>query len=429
MVQKSTPYALFLLAIDIVFLSLALWFTLLVRYLAIPDSFLYLAHWYPFAYIFAIWIIVYFIYDLYRVHISFFQKKLLVTLFNVHIINSVIAVIFFYLIPYFGITPKTNMFIFLFISFVFMAIWRIYLAPIVFKNRSESIVFACRGQEVDQLSEHFKNNTRQQITVCESLHNNDIKTIKERFPQASLIAINTYSQQADILSGLYQLIFSGLKFISVEGIYEDLFGRVPLTLISERWFLQHVSVHSKPLYDFLKRFIDLVVAILLGIISLVFYPIVFILIKIEDGGPIFFKQERVGIRGKVFSIYKFRSMSSGQVTRVGRFLRALRIDELPQLVSVIRGDLSLVGPRPERPDYVEKYRDDIAYYDIRHLITPGLSGWAQLYHENHPHFDLEVEATREKLSYDLYYIKNRSLILDLIIIIKTIRVLLSRSGR
>ena len=123
-----------------------------------------------------------------------------------------------------------------------------------------------------------------------------------------------------------------------------------------------------------------------------------------------------------------RGGGSSEITRVGKFLRKLRIDELPQLLNVLRGDLSLIGPRPELPELVRVYEKEIPYYNIRHLIKPGLSGWAQLYHENHPHYRANVSETKVKLSYDLYYIKNRSFFLDLKIALKTIKVLLSRSG-
>jgi lipopolysaccharide/colanic/teichoic acid biosynthesis glycosyltransferase len=118
-----------------------------------------------------------------------------------------------------------------------------------------------------------------------------------------------------------------------------------------------------------------------------------------------------------------------EITRIGAFLRTSRIDELPQLWNILKGDLSLIGPRPEIGELVKEYTAHIPYYNIRHLIKPGLSGWAQIFHENHPHHALDVEETREKLSYDLYYIKNRSFLLDVIITLKTIRILLSRTGR
>jgi lipopolysaccharide/colanic/teichoic acid biosynthesis glycosyltransferase len=184
---------------------------------------------------------------------------------------------------------------------------------------------------------------------------------------------------------------------------------------------------------------DILIAGLGALISLVVYPFVAIAIKLDDGGPIFITQDRVGEDGTTIRIYKFRSMSrnetnlstqpvNNKVTRVGRYLRITRVDEIPQLLNVVRGDLSLIGPRPELPSGVLLYEKEIPFYAMRHLIKPGLSGWAQLYHDNHPHHAAQVEATREKLSYDLYYLKHRSFALDLVIVLKTLKKLLTRSG-
>lgn len=422
--QKTNSALLFVG--DLLILVLSLWVSLWLRYLDVPSEKLFLLHLLPFSYIFAVWILIYFIYDLYRRQISFTSQRTLSTLLNAHILGSVVAILFFYLIPYFGITPKTNLFIFLVISFILMAFWRVYLTRFISRGKKEMIVFACNGPEITELFEAFQNGDRHNIGKCEIVE--DVNEIKIKYPQASLVAINTYGRDTASLFDFYSMLFSGTRFVKVESLYEDLFGRVPLSLISERWFLEHVSIHPKPVYDLLKRVVDIVVALVGGIISLVFYPFVSLFIKLDDGGPVFFPQARVGKGGKVFNIYKFRTMKDGQVTRVGKFLRASRLDEVVQLWSVVKGDMSLVGPRPEMPTYVEGYRQEIPYYDIRHLIAPGLSGWAQIYHENHPHFVPQTERTKEKLSYDLYYIKNRNLILDLTIILKTIRILLLRRG-
>jgi len=178
---------------------------------------------------------------------------------------------------------------------------------------------------------------------------------------------------------------------------------------------------------------DAVIAGVLVIASLVFYPFIYIAIKLDDNGPVFFLQERTGKNNQIFHIRKFRSMSNvseGEktITRAGKVLRKTRLDELPQLWNVLSGDLSLIGPRPEMPHYVELYGKEIPYYNIRHLIKPGLSGWAQLYQKEPPKFSTELVQTRNKLSYDLYYIKNRSFMLDIKIGLKTLKTLLSTSG-
>jgi lipopolysaccharide/colanic/teichoic acid biosynthesis glycosyltransferase len=182
---------------------------------------------------------------------------------------------------------------------------------------------------------------------------------------------------------------------------------------------------------------DIFLSFVIGLVSLLLYPFVAIAIKLDDGGKILFAQDRVGKNNKLIKILKFRSMSErsgdteqseARVTRVGKWLRALRIDELPQLWSVLKGDISMIGPRPEIPTLVKHYEDEISYYNVRHLIKPGLSGWAQLYHKDPPKVVADSQKTRRKLSYDLYYIKNRSFMLDIKIALKTIKALLSRSG-
>ena len=192
------------------------------------------------------------------------------------------------------------------------------------------------------------------------------------------------------------------------------------------------------MYDLGKRLMDIVISVPLLIIPVVIYPFVLVAVKITDRGPVFIWQERVGKNGRLFKILKYRTMlfddggnvmlDENQVTPVGAFLRRTRLDEFPQLWNVLKGDLSLIGPRPELPPLVKRYTEEIPYYNIRHLIKPGLSGWAQLYHENHPHHLADVSETKVKLSYDLFYIKNRSFLLDLRIALRTLQVLLSRKG-
>jgi lipopolysaccharide/colanic/teichoic acid biosynthesis glycosyltransferase len=186
---------------------------------------------------------------------------------------------------------------------------------------------------------------------------------------------------------------------------------------------------------------DIFVAVIGGILSLPFYPFIALAIVLGDRGPVIITLPRVGEGGKTFNLYKFRSMSGNdrgdygptgttklRVTTVGKFLRKSRLDELPQFWNILRGDLSFIGPRPEAPALVLHYEKEIPYYGVRHLIKPGLSGWAQLYQYSDPHHATDVEATRRKLSYDLYYLKHRSLLLDVIIALKTVRRLLVKSN-
>ena len=211
---------------------------------------------------------------------------------------------------------------------------------------------------------------------------------------------------------------------------------VPLGLINEVWFLKHASIEPNVIYDITKRAMDIVIALPLFAFSLLVYPFVWLFVKIEDKGPLFYTPERIGESGRPIKIYKFRTMSvmdsgnqlgqnANKITKIGKIMRVTRIDELPQLWNILNGDMSLIGPRPEFPTLVELYKKEIPHYNVRHLIRPGLSGWAQIHHEKPPH---SVEETREKLALDLYYIKHRSVWLDLKIALQTIKTLLSRVG-
>jgi lipopolysaccharide/colanic/teichoic acid biosynthesis glycosyltransferase len=164
---------------------------------------------------------------------------------------------------------------------------------------------------------------------------------------------------------------------------------------------------------------------------------VFFAIKLEDRGPIFYSHLRVGKYGRPFPVYKIRSMENlptnevketKKVTRVGSFIRKTRIDELPQLWNVLRGDVSLIGPRPETPALVKEYIATVPFYNIRHIVRPGLSGWAQTQQHEVPKFGVDIKQTKNKLAYDLYYLEHTSLLTDISIILRTLKVLVGKSG-
>jgi lipopolysaccharide/colanic/teichoic acid biosynthesis glycosyltransferase len=303
------------------------------------------------------------------------------------------------------------------------------------------------GSEMKELLHEVNGNNRYDLYFTSSLdvdHISSLNIQEDLITQVysnniKIIAIDFSNEKvAPLLPHLYNLIFSKVRFIDSHRIYEDIFDRIPLSLVTYAWFLENISVSPKFTYDFLKRVMDILVSFFLGVVTIIFYPFVYIAIKLDDGGKIFISQERVGRDGKLIKLYKFRSMSKAEstihkssenvVTKVGSFLRKSRIDEIPQLWNVLVGDISLIGPRPELPSGVSIYDKEIPYYNIRHLIKPGLSGWAQIHQENHPHHGAEVNLTKEKLTYDIYYIKNRSFWLDIKIALKTLKTLISRSG-
>ncbi|MFT5352647.1 MAG: lipopolysaccharide/colanic/teichoic acid biosynthesis glycosyltransferase [Candidatus Paceibacteria bacterium] len=434
-VNKKEP--VILLLGDIAFFYVSLWVMLLVRYAEIPSREIYTLHAIPFSIVFLVWIVIFFIAGLYERHTSMMRQVLSNTIFQTQVINSMVAVLFFYFIPFFVITPKTNLFIYLLSSFVLLVIWRLVLYPFVAPKAKQNILLIARGEEMKELREEI-NSSNFGYKVLHSIDLDDVETIDVQEDivnqfyahNANTIIIDTKDDKViPLLPHLYNLMFSNITFIDMHDVYEYVFTKVPLSLVKHGWFLENVRSKPHIMYDALKRLLDIFIAGILAIFSLVVYPFVWLGIKFDDGGSLFYVDKRVGIGNHAIEILKFRSMKDGRESKVGSFIRKTRIDELPQLWSVIKGDLSLIGPRPEKPELVEIYKKSIPFYGVRLLLKPGLSGWAQMKQENHPHHDADIEATCEKLSYDLFYIKNRSFLLDLKIALQTIKTLVSMKGK
>lgn len=215
-------------------------------------------------------------------------------------------------------------------------------------------------------------------------------------------------------------------------------GRIWLSTARPSWFLYSEGFRRSKLTLTLKRFLDLVFGLAGLILSAPLMVLVAIAIRLDSPGPVLYRQQRVGLGGKIFEVLKFRSMKVGaesngaqwalkndpRVTRLGRILRKYRLDELPQFINVIRGDMSFVGPRPERPVFVEQLQKVIPYYDVRHSVRPGLTGWAQVRYR----YGSSVEESAQKLEYDLFYLKNLSLSFDCAIVFQTVRIVLFGHG-
>jgi len=440
---------LILLLGDLSFLLSSLWLTLLLRNVEPPSRELFFTHLIPFSILFAVWIAVYYIAGLYERQTTILQSKLPGIIGTAQLANSVLAVIFFYFVPFFGITPKTILFIYLLVSFILLLFWRNYGYFALGSKKENKAIIIGSGEEMKELLTEVNLNPVYSLKFISSIDLNRAdegsfwNEVVERVysENVSVVAIDLANENVEpILPHLYNLIFSKVSFIDMHKIYEDIFNRVPLSLLRYNWFLENISTSPRTVYDAVKRLTDVFISLVLFIFTLPFYPFIYLAIKFDDGGPIFISQERIGEANQPIKIVKFRSMSrddagvyrdkaTNRITRVGSWLRKSRVDELPQLWNVIRGDLSLIGPRPELPALVRKYSEEIPYYNVRHLIKPGLSGWAQIYHDAHPHHAADVHETKNKLSYDLYYIKNRSLLVDLKIALRTVKTLVSISGR
>jgi exopolysaccharide biosynthesis polyprenyl glycosylphosphotransferase len=435
---------------DIVAFSLSLWVTIFVRSWTFPSLDLIQSFIVPFSILFIVWVLVFFIAGLYEKHTSILRGRIPTIILNAHISNMVIAFLFFYFVPIFGIAPKTTLIIYLFVSFGFIVLWRLYGISFFISGRKDKALLVGSGEEMLELYEEVKNNDRYSFSFVSYIDVDNMadfdfqREVVDRIKSEDIetIVIDIKHKKVEpILSNFYNLIFSNINFLEMGKVYEDIFDRIPLSTLKDGWFIENISTSPKIVYDILKRMMDITMGLVLGIISLIIYPFVYIGIKLEDGKELFSVQDRVGENNKIVKILKFRTMTfandggkwkeeglKNKVTRFGVFLRKTRIDELPQLWNVIHGDISLIGPRPEFFNAVMKYNEEIPYYNVRHLIKPGLSGWAQIYGE-HPHHEANVSMTKNKLSYDLYYVKNRSFMLDLKIALRTIAQLLSHKGK
>ena len=258
---------------------------------------------------------------------------------------------------------------------------------------------------------------------------------------SAVIVANQIEFSETQLQQLMQIRLRGIPVYRLPDFYESLWHKIPSSLLQDKWLAFSTGFHLMPGYFSmkLKRVADL---ILTGVLLILVFPVMLLAalaIKLDSPGPVFYSQFRSGLYGKPFRVYKFRSMYQDaekrgaqwasqrdpRITRVGYWLRVMRIDELPQIWNVLRGEMTLIGPRPERPEFDVKLKEAIPYYEVRYLVKPGITGWAQVMYP----YGASIEDAYEKLAYDLYYIKNYSLWLDMAIAFKTIRVVLLGKGR
>ena len=436
---------------DLIAYLFSLVITLIVRYGTIPSSTLLARHIPAFSVLIVIFLIVNLGAGLYDKQSSLIRNRIIGLILNAQIFNVLLGVVFFYFIPA-SVTPKANLFIYFLISTIILYIWRLAMFPVMSSTKKYAAILVGAGADIDDLQEGIQSSINYGFVIKGKIvPEGDVEKVVSKIADAvketgaSIIIADLHDRTVEsAMPFLYGLIFSGVQVIDASRLYESIFDRIPVSLVGERWLVENssTSLGRRRTYDMFKRTMDIVITGIIGTLSLIVYPFVYIAIKIEDGGSIFITQERIGKNGKPIKIIKFRSMSGDDggkygtfgatklvVTKVGKIIRVTRIDELPQLWNVVKGDLSLIGPRPELPSLVTVYETQVPYYNARHLVKPGLSGWAQIYHEHHPHHEVDATEARNKLYYDLYYVKNRSSMLDLKIALRTVQILLRRAGR
>lgn len=447
---ERTRELLILIIGDVMCFSLALWLTLTVRYLEWPSSLQINAHFQPFLVLSLLWILIFYIAGLYDKHTVLLKKLLLSRIISTQVINIILAAMAFLIIP-FGIAPKTNLVIYLLISIALITWWRLHLFNLFSPKVRHKAILIADGEEALELADEINNNDRYNysfvriIDESTALHTPDFESKllslvnKEK---VDIIVANPRGQHIErVLPAIFDLAFLHFEFTFLDfyKVYEDTFDRIPLSSLRYDWFIDNISQSERPIYDVLRRAVDIIGALVLFVPFLFVFPLIAVVIKLYDGGPLFYLTERVGRYNQPIKILKFRTkngldkgssaLSTTLVdTPVGRILRKTRLDELPQLINILRGDLSFIGPRPEMPALASVYAEQIPYYNTRHFITPGLSGWAQIKDSNAPRGGVDIDKTKSKLSYDLFYLKNRSLLFDIQIALKTLATLVMRTG-
>jgi len=436
---------IFLLLGDIAILYLSLYLSLWLRYLSSPQT---AGRWednlLSFSLVFAFWLIIFFINDFYDLKISYNNLKLFNLIAKCFIINAIAAVVIFYFAsPLFAsIKPQRILVIDLIVAFILIFAWRKFFYQFIQTGRIVNKVLII-GQSPLAHGLAKEINDRPQLgykaTVEPQLPDN-LKNYCQTEGINILIISNELKNHSEDGKKIFACLSLGIDVYNINGFFEQITGTIPVEFIDHSWFLENLAENSKKSYEIIKRGLDVILAIVGLIVTAIFIPIIALIIKLESPGPVIFKQIRTGKNGKPFLAMKFRSMvadaekngaqwaqkNDPRITRFGRLMRKTRIDEIPQLINILRGEMSFVGPRPERPEFIEVLTREIPFYQERLLVKPGLAGWAQL---KGPSYGGSKEESLEKLKYDLYYVKNRSLFLDLTIILKTIRIVLGGKGQ
>jgi len=438
--NKNFSLKFVLVIVDVFLMYGALLLVLAVRYgdfsfLPGPQTRIFLFH---FSFISLFWLLFLFLLDFYEIpplkKVFDFFRNLLIFIF----LAGALGVIYFYLRPEALIAPKTILISDLLIFSLFLCGWRYIFSRILkLQNFREKIVMVGSPAELKDLSPDLLNQNGYEL-VASFNSNSDFEflklkeTIEKEKVNSIVLGFNFYKNEQWVQQ-IFQNLPLKLNYISLDNFYENLTKKVPIEMIDEVWFLENLSRSEKRTEEILKRGLDVFFSVIGLLVTVIFFPFIALAIKIDSPGSIFYTQKRVGKDGKVFTLYKFRTMKASaekegpqwaapndpRITSVGKILRPIYLDELPQFFNIFKGDISFVGPRPERPEFVAQLKKEIPYYEIRHLVKPGFTGWAQINY----HYGASVEEAKEKLKYELYYIKNRSFFLDLSIVLKTIGII------
>ena len=397
-----------------------------------------------------------YVFDMYNVVRDFHSRESLLRLFLANSIAGLVIASLFYMFPNWQL-GRGILLLMMLLLFASLAAWRLLYSNVFQKGISKrgALVLGagdCGVAISNLLASPLSPYTVKGFLTEEKSSQNghpapvlgtldQLSEVIQRVWVKTLIMATSRQQLSPLVRTILQSRFQGLEIKEMATVYERLTGRVPVQYIEDQWLLfadGFYLVHKEYIQK-LKRLLDILAASLLLLIFAPLMALIYVAIRIDSPGSGFYRQERVGKGGKIFKVWKFRSMrqdaeargapqwaqkNDPRVTRIGHWIRLFRLDELPQIWNVFTGDMSLVGPRPERPQFVDELEAALPYYAIRHSVQPGITGWAQVNYN----YGASVEDALQKLEYDLFYVKNMSLLLDFKILLKTIGVVILGEG-
>ncbi len=402
-----------------------------------------------------LWLFSQYVEGLYSLKKYTSRVKYVIQIFLAGIASFCAGIILVYLFENTLNTSTQGILLFTLTSFTLLSIWR-YLFSIIqsmFITRSKIAVVGISDILIDMLDNEDKHsffgysiagiyaeNSDKKFYIGLPVYNDFDTFLKEIFDKnvSQVVLIDDSGLSNKIKESIFSLLEQDITFISIEDFYETYMRKVAVSEISSLWFLKNLNFGQKKIYSrIVKRTADIVLSVFIILFSVPFFPLIALLIKIDSKGPIFFKQRRTGYLGIEYTLYKLRTMTTTdndstptlendrRITRFGNFMRRTRIDEIPQIINVLKGDMSLIGPRPERPELIEELEKVVPFYRQRLLVKPGITGWDQVSGEYH---SPSVEDTMKKLQSDFYYMKNISFELDFSIFAKTIKTMITRRG-
>jgi sugar transferase (PEP-CTERM system associated) len=419
-----------------------------------PDSYLALNYengWYKILLVTMFSLLCSYYFDLYAPQLFGSRSETYFRLLMVLAVMSFFLAALIWLFPAFVIASDVFLFGLVFLTFALLA-WRacymwIIKQPMLRERvyvigtgeRANAVVQAIRtrpdlGKEVVGWAGATANGSLERDTVAQQ-----VRALGTRIPVQRVIVAISDRRGTMPVRELLNLRLAGIHVDDASSLMEKVNGKIELDGLHPSAMIFAEGFRVNAAFLFMRRLLSFTIASVALVICLPLIPIVALLVRLSSPGPILFRQERVGRKGQVFTVYKFRTMcqdaeaatgavwagkNDPRITRLGGFLRKTRLDEIPQLWNVLRGDMAFVGPRPERPEFVQWLEEKVPYYNLRHIIRPGLTGWAQVRYR----YGASLEETKQKLQYDLYYIKHMSVALDLFIMFETMKTVILRRG-